>query len=230
MLKANAPAASAARSAVSDVSDVSARLPLWVKLAYTAFVMLLVPFYWKAYGPTNFLYFCDMALLLTVVAMWRESALLASACAVGIVLPQVLWMVDFVTTLAGWPLTGMTGYMFNEGIPLFARFLSFFHFWLPLVLLWLVKRLGYDHRGLILWWTLAWASMWVSYLFLPAPPAPASNPGLPVNVNYVYGINDAAPQTWMPANAFFGLLLAALPALIWTPSHLLLKRLFPATR
>jgi hypothetical protein len=214
----------------ADALVVDRRLPVWAKLAYTAFVLVLVPFYWKAYGPTNFLYFCDMALLLTVVAMWRESALLASACAVGIVLPQILWMVDFLTTLVGWPLTGMTGYMFNEGIPLFARFLSFFHFWLPLVLVWLVKRLGYDGRGLFVWWALAWVAMWVSYLYLPAPPAPAGNPGLPVNVNYVYGVNDTAPQTWMPAHAFFGLMLAALPALIWTPSHLLFKRLFKAAR
>jgi hypothetical protein len=45
------------------------RLPLWTKLAYTAFVAVLVPHYWQAYGPTNFLYFCDIALLLAVVAM-----------------------------------------------------------------------------------------------------------------------------------------------------------------
>ncbi len=72
------------------------RLPLWSKLLYTAFVAVLVPHYWQAYGPTNFLYFCDIALLLTCVAMWRESAVLASACAVGILLPQCLWMVDFL--------------------------------------------------------------------------------------------------------------------------------------
>src|SRR5437763_306427 len=32
-------------------------LPLWLKLAYTAFMGLLVPIYWRNYGPTNFLYF-----------------------------------------------------------------------------------------------------------------------------------------------------------------------------
>ncbi|KGM40838.1 membrane protein [Aquabacterium sp. NJ1] len=202
----------------------SSVLPLWAKLAYTAFVAVLVPHYWQAYGPSNFLYFCDIALLLTCLAMWTESALLASACAVGILLPQFLWMIDFIGTWLGLPVTGMTGYMFQDAIPLFARFLSFFHFWLPLVLLWLVIRLGYDRRGLWLWWALAWAAMWASYLFLPMPPAPASNPGLPVNVNYVFGINDKAPQTWMLQQAFFALMLTALPALIWVPTHLVLHK------
>lgn len=200
------------------------RLPLWSKLVYTAFVAVLVPHYWQAYGPTNFLYFCDIALLMTCVALWTESALLASAASVGILLPQLLWIVDFMGTWIGYPITGMTGYMFEGAIPLFARFLSFFHFWLPLVLLWLVLRLGYDRRGLWLWWGLAWTAMWASYLFLPMPPAPPDNPGLPVNVNYVFGINDKAPQTWMPQAAFFALMLAALPALIWLPTHKLLSK------
>lgn len=206
-------------------STAAPRIPLLAKLAYTAFVAVLVPHYWRAYGPTNFLYFCDIALLLTCVAMWKESALLASACTVGILLPQVLWMVDFLGSFLGLPVTGMTGYMFQDKIPLFARFLSFFHFWLPLLLLWLVVRLGYDKRGVYVWCGIAWCAMWVSYLFLPMPPAPASNPGLPVNVNYVFGLNDTAPQSWMPAPLFFGLMLVALPMLIWWPTHLMLGRL-----
>jgi hypothetical protein len=209
---------------LSRLMPSSSRIPLVAKLAYTGFVAVLVPHYWQAYGPTNFLYFCDIALLLTCLAMWAESALLASACAVGILLPQLLWIVDFMGSWVGLPVTGMTGYMFQDKIPLFARFLSFFHFWLPLVLVWLVMRLGYDRRGLYVWWAVAWAAMWVSYLYLPMPPAPPSNPGLPVNVNYVFGINDTAPQQWMPAPAFFALMLVSLPMLIWMPTHLLLRR------
>lgn len=58
-----------------------------VKVIYTAFVGVLVPFYWHAYGLTNFLYFCDPALLLTLVALWLESPLLANIAAVEILLP-----------------------------------------------------------------------------------------------------------------------------------------------
>jgi len=211
---------------ISSARSPAGGIPLWAKLLFTAFVCVLVPNYWIAYGPTNFLYFCDVALLLTLVAMWTESALLVSACGVGILLPQALWMADFISTLVGHPITGMTGYMFNSAIPAFSRFLSFFHFWLPLVLLWMLWRLGYDRRALKLWTLLAWSLMLVSFLFLPMPPAPASNPGLPVNVNYVFGLDDSAPQTWMPPIAWFMTLMLALPALVFVPSHFILRRAF----
>jgi hypothetical protein len=37
------------------------QIPLWIKLAYSAFLAVMVPTYWHDYGPTNFLYFCDAA-------------------------------------------------------------------------------------------------------------------------------------------------------------------------
>src|SRR5690606_27615212 len=176
-----------------------------------------------------FLYFCDIALFLTVLAMWRESSLMATAGAVGIVLPQLLWMLDFLGSALGLPLTGMTAYMFDAQIDGFARFLSFFHFWLPLLLLWLVWRLGFHRRGLHLWLALAWPAMLISYFFLPAPPAPLSQPALPVNVNYVFGLSDAAPQTWMPAELYFCLLLVVLPVFIWWPTAWILQRCLRAS-
>ena len=124
------------------------RIPLAVKLAYTVFVAILVPNYWLAYSPWTFLYFCDVALLLTLPALWLESALLLSLPAVGITLPQLLWVVDFLT---GTHITGMTSYMFDPKLPLFVRGLSTFHGWLPFLLVWGVWRLGYDRRALVGW-------------------------------------------------------------------------------
>ena len=203
------------------------RIPLWAKLAYTAFVAVLVPYYWRAYGPTNFLYYCDVALLMGLVAVWTGRALFASAPAVGILIPQAVWMADFLGTLAGYPLVGMTGYMFDEGLPLFTRGLSFFHFWLPLFLLWLLARLGYDRRAFWTWTVLAWVLMPVCYFLLPAPPPAADDPNTPVNVNYVYGMDDKQAQTWMPPLAWLGLLMVGLPLLVYLPTHLVLKWVFP---
>src|SRR5262245_30523727 len=93
------------------VSTSGRCVPLWLKLALSAFVAVQVPFYWYSYGPTNFLYFCDVALLLTLAAVWLESPLLASMPTVGILLPQMLWVTDFLCGLTGHPLTGMTNYM-----------------------------------------------------------------------------------------------------------------------
>src|SRR5688572_14473932 len=94
----------------------SQRIPTWVKIAYTAFVAVLVSYYLQAYGPTNFLYFCDVALLMGLVALWTEKSLWASVPTVGILFPQVLWCVDFLGGLIGWPITGMTNYMFNPSL------------------------------------------------------------------------------------------------------------------
>ena len=68
------------------------KIPLAAKVAGTAFLCVLVPVYLHTYGPANFLWFCDAALILTVAGMWLENSLLISMCAVGILLPQCLWL------------------------------------------------------------------------------------------------------------------------------------------
>ena len=88
-----------------------AKLPIALKVAYSVFLAILVPYYWVAYMPWNFLFFCDIALLLTLAALWAESPFLASMSAVGITVPQLLWVADF---LAGGRLTAMTTYMFDS--------------------------------------------------------------------------------------------------------------------
>ncbi len=143
------------------------KLPLWIKIAYTAFMAVLVPVYWSGYGPTNFLYFCDVALLLTLVGVWKESSLLVSMPAVGILLPQLLWCADFGASLFGGHLTGMTGYMFDQNRSLFLRGLSLFHGWLPFLLIWLVAKLGYDRRAFRAWTILAFVLCPIAYFFLP---------------------------------------------------------------
>ena len=199
-------------------------IPLWVKLAYTAFLCILVPYYWRAYGPTNFLYFCDVALFMALVAVWSERSIWASMPAVGILMPQALWMVDFLGGFAGLHLTGMTAYMFSATIPLFTRALSLFHFWLPLFLLWTIWRLGYDRRALATWTVLAWVLMLVCYFLMPPPPAPADDPNLPVNINYVYGLNEEEPQEWMPPLVYLGLMMIVLPLCVYLPTHLVLSK------
>jgi hypothetical protein len=201
-------------------------LPLALKLGYTAFMAVLVPCYWALYGPSNFLYFCDLALFFALAAVWTESPLLASMPAVGLLVPQALWMADFLATLCGLRLLGLTDYMFDASKPLFTRGLSFFHFWLPILLVYLVARLGYDRRALWAWSALAFPVLLVCFFVLPAPPAPPGLPNLPVNVNYVYGLSDVAPQTWMAPGLYFLLVLAVLPALVYAPTHWVLRRFF----
>ena len=200
-------------------------IPLWVKLAYSAFMAVLVPVYWHHYGPTNFLYFCDVALILTLVGVWTESALLISLPAVGILLPQLFWCVDFGVELFGGRLTGMTSYMFDSSRPLFLRALSGFHGWLPFLLLWLLRRTGYAAAALPGWIALSIALCLVSWFFLPGP-ASVGGDLTPRNVNYVHGMSEEQAQTMLPPAAYLVAWMAALTALVHVPTHFMLRRWF----
>ena len=70
--------------------DVRRRIPLWLKALYTAFVAAIVPVYARQYGWRNFLWFSDIALLLTTPALWLERPLLASMQAVSVTVPETL--------------------------------------------------------------------------------------------------------------------------------------------
>jgi hypothetical protein len=203
------------------------RIPLWLKLVYTAFMAVLVPVYWYYYGPTNFLYFCDVALILTLIGVWIESPLLLSMCAVGITVVQGVWLVDFLGHLIGTPVNAMTAYMFEEHRSLFLRGLSLFHGWLPLLLIYLVWKLGYDRRAFPAWTGLAWALILICYVFMP-PPNP--NAGLtPVNINYVHGLNDAEPQTCVSPTLWVIGMMVLMPVICFAPVHYAFVRLMPAT-
>jgi hypothetical protein len=207
------------------VTQTVSRVPLAVKLAYTAFMAVLIPVYWHYYGPTNFLYFCDVALIITLIAIWHENAQLISMCAVGILLPQAVWVADFLGNAAGFSLTGMTDYMFKTNHSLFLRALSSFHGWLPLLLLYLVRKIGYDRRAFWPWTALAWVLLLICFFLMP-PPMP--HPGLtPVNINYVWGLSDHAAQTWVPAWVWLTGLLIGMPLLVFAPTHFALMRMMP---
>src|SRR5467141_5394920 len=160
---------------------MEAVIPLGLKIGFTLFVCALVPIYWRQYGPANFLWFSDIALLALLPALWLENALLVSMMAISVVFFEALWNLDFFFRLAtGKSLIGLSAYMFDPKIPLFIRSLSCFHIILPLLLLWLMSRLGYDRRAW-LWQTLvALVVLPLSYL--------VTNPR--ENINWVYGFGE----------------------------------------
>jgi hypothetical protein len=191
-------------------------IPLWLTIPYTLFVCLLVRVYWRHYGPANFLWFSDIALIVTVPALWLESSLLASMMALAVILPELAWNVDFFARLtSGAPLMGLSAYMFDRSLPRFIRALSLFHVGLPPLLLWLVHRLGYDKRALIAQTLVAIIVLPLSYRF--------GGPG--ENINWVYGFGNR-PQTRVPAMWFLIFLLVMFPFALYLPTHFALDRLF----
>jgi len=190
------------------------RIPLSVKIAYTAFVMVLVPFYLDFYGPANFLWLCDIALLTTVLALWLESSFLASMQLVAILIPSLIWLADFLSRLlAGHFLTRWTHYMFREDIPLIIRGLSLYHGFLFVLLLWLVQRLGYDRRACLVQTALAWVVLPICFFFTDPVRA----------INGVFGPSGEHPQTWMAPGLYLMLTMIVYPLVVFLPAHLLLR-------
>jgi hypothetical protein len=184
-----------------------------IKILHTAFVCLLVPIYWYQYGPQNFLWFSDLALILSVVALWRESSLLASALALSVLVFDIIWCIDIVGGLPlGKPLVGFSPYMFDPQYPLWLRLLSLFHLWMPPLLIWMVARYGYDRRALVIQTLVCWIVLLLSYFISTREE----------NINYVFGLGG--PQQTMPPAAFLVLLMIAMPLMFYVPTHLILLR------
>lgn len=202
-------------------------IPLWLKIGYTIFLGIVIAVYWPAYGPANFLWFCDAAAILTCVALWWESPLLAGSQAVAMTLSQTIWTLDFLT---GGRLLGISAYMFDPGIRLYVRALSTFHIWMPALLLWMVWRLGYDRRSVRLQIFICWALLLASFLLTDPRQPRRGYPYEAVNVNRVYGPKPVEVQHWMPSVAYLALQLVLYPLVIYWPTHLFLKRIFPQRR
>ncbi len=213
-------------SLTDSAVPTASRVPLVLKLLYTGYLAVLIPVYWHYYGPTNFLYFCDLALIITLIGIWTESALLISMCCVGILVPQLIWLIDFCANLAGISLTGMTNYMFDTNHSLFLRLLSLFHGWLPILLVYLVWKIGHHRRAVHSWTAVSSVVLPVCFFLMP-PPEP--NAGLtPVNINYVLVMSDHDAQTFVPAYMWFLGLLIGLPLLVYLPTHFVLTRVAPS--
>lgn len=188
------------------------QIPRPLKVAHTAFVAVLAPVYWRNWGPGNFLWFSDLALIGLAPALWREDRRLMSILAVTVLLPEAPWNIGFFTRLlTGRELFGLSHYMFDSKKPLWLRALSLFHVWVPPLLVWSVRRLGYDRRALPLQIAAGEVVLAASYL-LTAPEQ---------NVNWVYGPGER-PQTRIRRGLYLLGVMVLFPLCVWWPTHRIL--------
>jgi hypothetical protein len=191
-------------------------IPLWIKLAYGGLLAVILPVYTVCYGWRNFLWFSDIALIGGGIALWLESPLIASMMALAVLLPEVVWNVSyFARLLFGAHASDLAAYMFDETKPRFLRALSLFHVPLPLVLLWMLHRLGYDPQALLAQTLLAWIVLPLTYAVVRAGDE---------NINWVYG--PGARQKRLPPLVYLALLMAVYPLALYLPTHLALNALF----
>jgi hypothetical protein len=189
---------------------------LTFKVAYTVFVLLVVVIWWRHYSWRNFLWFSDIAFIGAVPALWLESAALASVLAVAVLLPEILWNLDFVARLlTRRRITGLTDYMFEPQRSRLLRGLSLFHVPLPLVLLWMVREYGYDaSAGLT-------GALMLAAVVLPWSRA-VSTPER--NINWTHGLGPR--RSTLPPATYVALLYAAFVVLVFLPTHVLLQALY----
>ncbi len=188
------------------------RIPLWLKLLWTAWLFLWAPVYWRQYGLQNFLFFCDLGNLLIGAALWLESPLLFSWQACGLLLFQTLFDVDLLLALvSGRHVIGGTEYVFDPHIPLWIRMFSLFHIVTPPLLLWAIWKLGYDARGWKYQTLTAWIVVPINYFWRPE-----------FDVNWARG-PFFREQPLVPGLCYLLAYLIAVPALVYFPTHLFLR-------
>jgi hypothetical protein len=186
----------------------------WAALAWLA---VWIPAYWVTWGWHNFLLFCDVSVFLTCLGLWQGSRLLLSSQAVAAIVPNLLWALDAGWRLAlGKHLFGGTEYLWDASYPLWIRLLSLFHLAWPLLLLWALRRAGYDSRGFALQCGIGAAVMILSRMV-------EESLALGKNLNFVM-MDPIFHRSWGPAPVHLGFHLAVLIAVVYLPTHLLLRK------
>jgi hypothetical protein len=174
-----------------------------------------LPIYTWEWGWQNMMHVCDIGVILACLGLWFQNPLLVSSQAVNSLLVGVLWGLDVAWRISsGNHLVGGTEYMWDTRFALWVRLLSTFHLWLPLALLWAIRRIGYDRRALGLQSAIM-AAVLIFSRFLP----PA------LNMNYAFQ-DPLFHRAWGPAPLHLAVILAGSVALIYWPTHLLLKTFY----
>jgi hypothetical protein len=193
------------------------KFPVWIRCAVVVWLAIWIPAYWRTWGAANFLHLCDVAVILACAGVLTDSALLISSQGVSSLLVDAAWALDASwRLLRGRALLGGADYLFDSHYPLWVRLLSLFHVVMPALLLWALHRTGYDRRG----WALQCAI--ALPLFIAAR---FTNPA--ENINYAF-IDPFIHRQWGPAPIHVLISWLFMAFVVYYPTHLLLKRIFPA--
>jgi len=190
---------------------MTSRVPLWLKIGWTVWLIVWAPIYWRQYGLQNFLFFCDIGNVLIGIGLWTESPLILSWAASGLLLFQSLYCVDLAAALlTGHHWIGGTEYMFDPHLSLAIRLLSLFHVVTPPLLLWAIRRVGYDRRGWKFQTVMMWIVVPINYFWRPEQ-----------DVNWARGM-FFHEQHAMPGLVYLLGYLVLVPLCIYFPTHLFL--------
>lgn len=192
------------------------KFPAVLRWGAPVWLAVWIPAYWRTWGAVNFLHFCDIAIVLTCIGLFSDSVLLVSSQLVASILVDITWIADVsCKLLTGRYLLGGTEYMFDGHYALWVRLLSLFHIAMPVLLLWVVWRYGYDRRGLALQLAIAFAAFIASRFTNPA-----------LNMNYAFA-DPFFHRQWGPAPTHVAVIFLFMLVVVYGPTHLVLTKFAP---
>jgi len=192
-------------------------IPSWLRWVGLLWLVIWLPLYLWAWGWQNMMHVCDIAVILGCLGLWFQSPLLVSSQAVSSLFAGVLWALDIGWRLvSGHHLVGGTEYMWDTHYALGIRLLSSFHIALPLAMIRSVQNIGYDRRALV-FQSAIMGTLLIFSRFLPPQ----------LNMNYSHQ-DPLFHRAWGPAPTHLALILAGTVGCLYWPTHLLLRRMFPA--
>ncbi len=182
----------------------------WLGLAW---LVIYLPSYAAAYGFTNFLFLCNLGVMLTAAALLGGSRLVLSSQAVAAPAIGIAWALDAGwRVLSGHHLFGGTEYMWDPQYPLFTRLLSLYHLAWPVLVVVVVLRVGYDRRGWPLQAAIAATAVAVSRWFTP----PADN------INFAF-VDPIFGRAFEPAALHMAIVLISLAGVGYGLTHFALR-------
>ena len=185
------------------------RFGVALRAAALAWLVVYFPSYASAYGFRNFLFLCNLGVILTALAILFGSRLLLGSQAVAAPVIGIAWGLD-----AGWRvvtgahLFGGTEYMWDPQYPLFTRLLSLYHLFWPVLVVALVRRIGYDRRSWPLQAGIAGAALVVCRLATP----PAEN------INFAF-VDPIFHRAFEPAALHLAIVLLTLAGVGYGLTH-----------
>ena len=184
-----------------------------------AWLAIYLPAYAIHYGLANFLFLCNIAVMMACVGLWRGNGLMLSSAALSSLLVDPVWTLDVGwRLLLGRHLIGGTEYMWDPRWPLPVRLLSLYHVALPVLLLVTLRHTGYDRRAYPLQSLVALAAVGAGRL---------AGPG--ANINHAF-VDPILKRSFEPAALHLAVIASGLVLVVYPVTAAVLSRLYPRPR
>jgi hypothetical protein len=138
---------------------------MWINIFLIFFLATQIIVY-SSYSIESYLWLCKINLFLTIFGILFKNKLLISMAFVGGLARFSIWNLSFIINLfTNYNLFNVTAYIFSLGTSLTIKIISLYHIFLPIILIFFLKKIGYDSRAFIFSTILYWFVIIITYFF-----------------------------------------------------------------